>query len=159
MKNATRILLCSFTINMWTHFVFPLQAIAVDRQTNHENTVESKKDWEDVKLENTNTTPDQTRLAITALLGASNDFLPKNESCEGFWTSDISQPSRVKHLVSSVLSAFDSGENRIFGKCEENRCLIEIRHRNGEDVFHARIRFRTHKGRVVNSSLDCFSTP
>ena len=160
MNALTRTSLFSFMlIAIGTYLLFPWHVLAAEGKTKPKNAVEYRFDWEDVTLENTNTTPDETRLAITTLLGASNKLLPRNESCDGFWSSDISQPSRVKHLVSSALSAFDTGENRVFGKCENDRCVIEFGHKNDDDVFHARIRFRTHNGKIIISTLDCFSTP
>ncbi len=137
------------------------QTLAATKKIGQKQNIEFNRDWEGVELNSENTDMDDTQNALNILLSASNEPLPNNRSCGSFWVSykELNQIPKIRDMFSVFLSVFYSGENRIYGKCEASRCLIEMGHRNDEDVFHARIRFRTHNGKVVNSSLDCFNTP
>lgn len=101
--------------------------------------------------------PEQTRLALVALLSVANEPIPKRSSC----MADYGQAGRprVKHLIAMRLSPFYAGENEVRGMCNGSSCTLHIYHARDEDVSGAEIRFRARGGRAEVASLDCVMTP
>lgn len=103
------------------------------------------------------TDPQASQAAWRALLGLSENVLPRGSGCEG----DYGQTSRarVKDLLASQLAYMGTGHNALTGRCEAGHCEVQLSRRNGEDVSSAALRFRLQRGRAELRSLRCVMTP
>lgn len=101
--------------------------------------------------------PRATQRALNALLAQSNAMIAKSSTCH----ADFGQkgPARVKDLLAMRLAYLHSGENRIQGQCNAQRCSLTISHAAGEDVASATLDFALVRGRANVASLQCVSTP
>lgn len=101
--------------------------------------------------------PQNTATALRALLAASNQAIPTSSTCHG--TYFPGRQATVKDLVAVQLAYLQSGENVISGLCTKQKCALEIRHANGEDVSYASIAFDVRNGAARASTLACVITP
>lgn len=104
-----------------------------------------------------NLSPDATRVAVAALLAASNGFVPRASSCDGDYKQKGN--ARMKDLLAMQLGDLDTGSNRIRGRCESNRCEVSITHSDGDHVHSALIRFKLLRGQADIRSISCVITP
>ena len=104
-----------------------------------------------------NADPVATQKALSALLAASNDLIPRSSSCHG----DFGQPgkAKVKDLVAMRLAYLYTGSNVIEGSCTPKECSLSITHAAGEDVAAATITFALSGSKARASSLQCVITP
>ncbi len=101
--------------------------------------------------------PNETALAFRALLASSNQSIPKSSTCHGTYFSG--RQATVKDLIAVQLAYLQSGENVISGSCTKQKCSLEIRHANGEDMSYASIAFDVRNGAAWASTLACVITP
>ncbi|HEY9097264.1 MAG TPA: hypothetical protein VIN38_00190 [Thiobacillus sp.] len=101
--------------------------------------------------------PNDTAAALQALLAASNQTIPESSTCHG--TYFPGRQATVKDLVAVQLAYLQSGDNVISGSCTKQKCSLEIRHANGEDVSYASIAFDVRNGAACASTLACVITP
>lgn len=102
--------------------------------------------------------PVATQKALSALLAAANDTIPKASSCHG----DFGQAgkAKVKDLLAMRMAYLYAGTNVIEGSCSKAaQCTVTIRHAAGEDVASAAISFAVGAGKARASSLQCVITP
>lgn len=102
--------------------------------------------------------PETTRKALTALLAAANDPIPRSSSCSGAYGQP--GPATVKNLLAMRMAYLYAGSNVIEGHCEHSQqCTVSIRHAAGEDVASVVIFFKLRDGKARSSSLRCVITP
>lgn len=105
--------------------------------------------------------PEATRKALTALLAAANDPIPRTSSChEGHGVYGQPGPATVKDLLAMRMAYLYAGSNVIEGQCKQARqCTVSIRHTAGEDVASASITFAVKAGKAQVATLQCLITP
>lgn len=105
--------------------------------------------------------PEATRKALTALLAAANDPIPRTSSChEGQGAYGQTGPATVKDLLSMRMAYLYAGSNVIEGHCEQSQqCTVSIRHAAGEDVASVSITFAVKAGKAQATTLRCLITP
>ena len=105
--------------------------------------------------------PEATRKALTALLAAANDPIPRTTSChEGQGAYGQTGPATVKDLLSMRMAYLYAGSNVIEGHCEQSQqCTVSIRHAAGEDVASVSITFAVKAGKAQATTLRCLITP
>lgn len=105
--------------------------------------------------------PEATRKALTALLAAANDSIPRTSSChEGQGAYGQTGPATVKDLLAMRMAYLYAGSNVIEGQCDQARqCTVSIRHAAGEDVASASITFAVKAGKAQVATLQCLITP
>ena len=105
--------------------------------------------------------PEATRKALTALLAAANDPIPRTSSChEGHGVYGQSGPATVKDLLAMRMAYLYAGSNVIEGHCEQSQqCTVSIRHAAGEDVASVSITFAVKAGKAQATTLRCLITP
>lgn len=101
-----------------------------------------------------------TRKALTALLAAANDPIPRSSSChEGHGAYGQPGPATVKDLLAMRMAYLYAGSNVIEGHCEQaQQCTVSIRHAAGEDVASASITFAVKTGKAQVATLRCVIT-
>lgn len=101
--------------------------------------------------------PVATQKALSALLAAANDAIPRASSCHG----DFGQTgqARVKDLLAMRMAYLYAGTNVVEGSCQKGQCTVSINHAAGEDVASAAISFSVSGGKARASSLQCVITP
>ncbi len=100
------------------------------------------------------------RTALHRLVQAGHSEIPPSSTCY----ADYGQRGRptVSTVLANELAEFGRGDNSIDGGCDADvkaNCVLNIRHRYGEDVSSLTIKFRLVADRVVIGSLQCISTP
>lgn len=105
--------------------------------------------------------PEATRKALTALLAAANDPIPRTSSChEGQGAYGQTGPATVKDLLAMRMAYLYAGSNVIEGHCEQSQqCTVSIRHAAGEDVASVSITFAVKAGKAQATTLRCLITP
>lgn len=103
--------------------------------------------------------PEATRKALTALLAAANNPIPRTSSCyEGHGVYGQLGPATVKDLLAMRMAYLYAGSNVIEGHCEQaQQCTVSIRRAAGEDVASIVIFFKLRHGKA--RSLQCVITP
>ena len=102
--------------------------------------------------------PVATQKALSALLAAANDTIPRASSCHG----DFGQTgkAKIKDLLAMRMAYLYAGTNVIEGNCSKAaQCTVTINHAAGEDVASAAISFTVSGGKARSSSLQCVITP
>jgi len=122
-------------------------------------TVAAAASW--AQTANTPGNPEATRKALTALLAAANDPIPRTSSChEGQGAYGQTGPATVKDLLAMRMAYLYAGSNVIEGHCEQSQqCTVSIRHAAGEDVASASITFAVKAGKAQVATLQCLITP
>ena len=105
--------------------------------------------------------PEATRKALTALLAAANDSIPRTSSChEGQGAYGQTGPATVKDFLAMRMAYLYAGSNVVEGRCEQqHKCTVSIRHAAGEDVASASITFAVKAGKAQVATLQCLVTP
>ena len=105
--------------------------------------------------------PEATRKALTALLAAANDPIPRTSSChEGQGAYGQTGPATVKDFLAMRMAYLYAGSNVVEGRFEQaQQCTVSIRHAAGEDVASVVIFFKLRDGKARSSSLRCVITP
>lgn len=102
--------------------------------------------------------PPDTRVALIALLAASNERIVPGSSCDDRYEKNT--PITVKEFIATPLSYLYGGKNWISGSCRDQACFINIYHANGkDDVFAVAIQFQTKNGKARVETLECRLTP